>query len=130
MGLSASIFYVDEDDYKGVARAKAICHLCEVESECLDFAIATRQEGIWGRTTETERNTLRITRAVQGYKVSVSLRNKQHEQQRLERAFPSYLFDIADLNIHIQQALSKPVEVQTAFVITVPEFAPLLKHVL
>jgi WhiB family redox-sensing transcriptional regulator len=39
-----------------VAEAKAVCARCLVRSQCLDFAIRTRQmHGIWGGTTEEER---------------------------------------------------------------------------
>lgn len=39
-----------------IARAKAVCAACLVRRECLQFAIATRQEhGVWGGTTEEER---------------------------------------------------------------------------
>src|SRR5436305_8397651 len=39
--------------------AKTICGACPVQSECLDFALKTRQEfGIWGGTTEDERRLL------------------------------------------------------------------------
>jgi WhiB family transcriptional regulator, redox-sensing transcriptional regulator len=37
-------------------RAKAVCAACEVQSECLAFALRTRQNhGIWGGLTEDER---------------------------------------------------------------------------
>jgi WhiB family transcriptional regulator, redox-sensing transcriptional regulator len=43
--------------------AKAICAGCPVRSECLEFAIATRQQyGIWGGTTEVERRSIRRRR--------------------------------------------------------------------
>ena len=38
------------------ARAKAICARCEVQRECLDFAMRVREpHGIWGGCTEAER---------------------------------------------------------------------------
>ena len=40
-------------------RAKAICRICPVNTECLDFAIGGRElHGIWGGTTEVERRGL------------------------------------------------------------------------
>jgi WhiB family transcriptional regulator, redox-sensing transcriptional regulator len=40
-----------------VTRAKAVCAACEVQSECLAFAVRTRQKhGIWGGTTKDERD--------------------------------------------------------------------------
>lgn len=41
------------------ARAKAVCERCPVCSECLDYALSTRQShGIWGGMTEDERRLL------------------------------------------------------------------------
>jgi WhiB family redox-sensing transcriptional regulator len=41
------------------ARAKAICVLCPVRRECLDFALRVREpHGIWGGLTEVERREL------------------------------------------------------------------------
>ena len=40
-------------------RAKAMCSRCPVRSECLDFALATREvHGVWGGTSEDERRRL------------------------------------------------------------------------
>ena len=40
--------------------AKSVCRLCEAQSECLEFALATNQEsGVWGCTSEEERRKLR-----------------------------------------------------------------------
>lgn len=40
--------------------AKAVCHQCEVQAQCLEFALATNQEaGVWGGTSEEERRKLR-----------------------------------------------------------------------
>jgi WhiB family redox-sensing transcriptional regulator len=38
------------------SQAKAICAKCEVQQECLDFALRVREpHGIWGGLTEAER---------------------------------------------------------------------------
>ncbi len=43
--------------------AKAVCALCEVRGQCLEWAIATGQDcGVWGGTTEEERRALRRAR--------------------------------------------------------------------
>jgi WhiB family redox-sensing transcriptional regulator len=40
--------------------AKAVCHGCPVQDDCLQYALETNQEaGIWGGTTEDERRRLR-----------------------------------------------------------------------
>ena len=42
-----------------VFAAKAICFRCAVRAACLSYALATGQSGIWGGTTQEERNCLR-----------------------------------------------------------------------
>lgn len=43
-----------------VARAKAICARCQIQRECLGYALDTASiQGIWGGTTEAERRRLR-----------------------------------------------------------------------
>ena len=45
---------------KQVAQAQRICADCPVRQQCLDFAMRTREPaGIWGGTTEAERQALR-----------------------------------------------------------------------
>ena len=40
--------------------AKAVCCECQVQTECLEFALATNQDsGVWGGTSEEERRKLR-----------------------------------------------------------------------
>ena len=43
-----------------IDNAKAVCHGCDAQAECLEFALATNQDsGIWGGTSEEERRKLR-----------------------------------------------------------------------
>jgi WhiB family redox-sensing transcriptional regulator len=43
-----------------MARAKAICAGCEIQRECLEYALdAGPVQGVWGGTTEAERHLLR-----------------------------------------------------------------------
>ena len=48
-----------------IESAKRVCAVCPVQSQCLEFALLTRQEfGIWGGTTEEERRLLiKVVRA-------------------------------------------------------------------
>lgn len=49
-----------------IERAKAICAVCPVRDDCLEFALATNQPaGIFGGLTEDERRSLRRRRARQ-----------------------------------------------------------------
>ncbi len=38
--------------------AKAICHTCPVEAQCMDYAIRNHEVGIWGGTTERQRKKI------------------------------------------------------------------------
>jgi len=43
-----------------IENAKAVCRVCDVQKQCLDYALTTNQDsGIWGGTSEEERRTLR-----------------------------------------------------------------------
>jgi WhiB family transcriptional regulator, redox-sensing transcriptional regulator len=43
-----------------IENAKTVCRQCDVQRECLDYALATNQDsGIWGGTSEEERRALR-----------------------------------------------------------------------
>ena len=56
-----NIFFPVTDEEAGPARE--ICATCPVREECLEFALATRQDdGVWGGLTETERRRLRRRR--------------------------------------------------------------------
>jgi WhiB family redox-sensing transcriptional regulator len=49
---------------KQMIRAKAICARCQIQRECLDYALdAGSIQGVWGGTTESERRLLRRRRA-------------------------------------------------------------------
>jgi WhiB family redox-sensing transcriptional regulator len=46
-----------------IARAKAVCAMCDVRRRCLDYAIESQQiHGVWGGTTEDERRDLAAQR--------------------------------------------------------------------
>lgn len=52
-------FFVDVDNPRKIARAKAICAECPVRPECLDHAMGNHEEGIWAGLTEKERRNAR-----------------------------------------------------------------------
>jgi WhiB family redox-sensing transcriptional regulator len=57
-GLETDVFFPATDEE--AEEAKAVCAVCPVREECLEYALATRQEdGVWGGLTETERRRLR-----------------------------------------------------------------------
>lgn len=45
-----------------IAEAKQVCMGCPVRHPCLDFAVTTRQAGVWGGATEEERHAERRRR--------------------------------------------------------------------
>ena len=60
-GLDTGIFFPVTDAEAGAA--KLICAGCLARHECLEWALATRQEdGVWGGLTDTERRRLRRRR--------------------------------------------------------------------
>ncbi|MFE5037127.1 WhiB family transcriptional regulator [Streptomyces sp. NPDC056683] len=52
VGTSADAFAQEQE-------AKRVCHTCPVMAECLEFAMDTGQQGIWGGLNEDERRRLR-----------------------------------------------------------------------
>jgi WhiB family redox-sensing transcriptional regulator len=41
-------------------QAKQVCASCNIEQECLKFAIENNELGIWGGTTEDERRHIKV----------------------------------------------------------------------
>ncbi len=60
-GYSNSAFFPGSDASAAtIERARAVCAVCPVSDECLQYAFETNQvAGIWGGTTEDERRSLR-----------------------------------------------------------------------
>jgi WhiB family redox-sensing transcriptional regulator len=61
-GYPNILFFPSSDgpDEPTLERAKAICSVCAVADECLEYALETNQRaGIWGGTSEQERKSLR-----------------------------------------------------------------------
>ncbi len=60
-GLDTDIFFPATDAEAGPA--KLVCPGCPVRSECLEWALLSRQEdGVWGGLTDNERRRLRSRR--------------------------------------------------------------------
>lgn len=66
LGMNPDDFFPERGDYKRLNAAKAICAACEVQSECLEYALDNPIErfGIWGGTSEKERRPLRVARTM------------------------------------------------------------------
>lgn len=55
-----AFFPVGDGEEQVVKKAKAICAVCPVSEECLQYALETNQRfGIWAGTTEAERRSIR-----------------------------------------------------------------------
>ncbi|MDH5293119.1 MAG: WhiB family transcriptional regulator [Acidimicrobiia bacterium] len=60
-GADADLFFPERG--ASTRKAKAICAACEVQSECLDFALRVGEKfGIWGGMSERERRRVRRER--------------------------------------------------------------------
>lgn len=54
-----------DDRERREIKAKAICSVCPVKEDCLEFAVEIKEPyGIWGGLTETERRQVIARRAV------------------------------------------------------------------
>ncbi len=59
-GSDLELFFPAGEDEESAAPAKAICAICPVREDCLNYAISTNQpEGVWGGMTGPERRRLR-----------------------------------------------------------------------
>lgn len=53
------LFHPEIGGYKQARKAKAVCHRCPAEDECLDWALTERtMTGVLGGTTYSERKRL------------------------------------------------------------------------
>lgn len=62
LGFDPRLFTTDEPTQVEVEAAKLICQRCPFEAECLDWAVAAREVGVWGATTDAERDWIRAGR--------------------------------------------------------------------
>ncbi len=67
-GIHTNLFFPKRGE--STEEAKAICRGCDVQKECLEFALNTIERfGIWGGTSEKERQELRRDRRLQQKKL-------------------------------------------------------------
>lgn len=62
VGMDTNKFYPpSETDTRSayVTEAKAICKPCPVRTECLNWALRYEEQGLWGGTTQTERERMK-----------------------------------------------------------------------
>lgn len=60
-GEDREMFY--SDDKIDQEKAKAICHLCPIEVDCRQWALAVKEEfGVWGGMSAKERKAAKVKR--------------------------------------------------------------------
>lgn len=42
-----------------IAEARKVCSLCNVQTECLEYALEAKVDGIWAGTTPTQRQKMK-----------------------------------------------------------------------
>ena len=58
--MDPEIFFPHPSDREGIANAKTICNTCEFVDACLKYAVNEPSiQGIWGATTQRQRETIR-----------------------------------------------------------------------
>src|SRR5688500_4279298 len=61
--LPTALFFPDSESPADASPALAVCAVCPVRADCLEFALASRQaDGIWGGATEADRRRIRRRR--------------------------------------------------------------------
>jgi WhiB family redox-sensing transcriptional regulator len=63
LGVDPDLFFPERG--ASTKEAKAVCHGCEVQQECLEYALRHGEKfGIWGGMSERERRRIRRQRAL------------------------------------------------------------------
>jgi hypothetical protein len=65
--MGVDVFYQDYDNKKTaqeVADLKEFCSNCNIQVECMEYAIKHEKYGFWGGTTPYERRTIRNKRKI------------------------------------------------------------------
>ena len=68
-------------------KAKRICQFCPVKEPCLEFALKHDEKGVWGGTSDRERNRIRIKR-YQVHSNSVKLEVSLQQNNKCEPEHP------------------------------------------
>lgn len=87
--------------------AKRICNKCPVQAECLQYALANHETGVWGGLNDLDRKRLVKKFYVQEALQASLLRKTQHVPLRPASESPAYLVRISFPQTHTQPVLSK-----------------------
>ena len=61
-GMDTSLFYPSRGANKDVVASRKICNACQVQEECLDYALSLVERedyGVWGGTSGRQRRAIR-----------------------------------------------------------------------
>lgn len=108
IGMTQLFFARDEESttirQMRESRAKAICAECPVQHECLQSALANAESGIWGGTTERERQRMMRTQRRLTVARPVPSRKKADPAWRIIETRTSLSGRSVDLKIIDQQS--------------------------
>lgn len=62
VGLDPALFQPERGDNANISEAQAVCARCPVRQQCLDHALANKEKGIWGGTSDRQRQRMRARR--------------------------------------------------------------------
>ena len=58
-GMDTDLFY--DPAVRAIAEAKRVCQRCDVRLDCLDYAMANDELGVWGGMSERDRRRMRAS---------------------------------------------------------------------
>lgn len=64
-GIPTDMFYPGPEDQDGYRAAVRICRNCPLADACRDYAVANHEQGVWGGTSERQRDRLRRRKSPQ-----------------------------------------------------------------
>lgn len=60
--IGTEFFYPNKNETSVVRMAVSICNLCTHKTECLEWALANEEHGIWGGTNGNQRTRIKRLR--------------------------------------------------------------------
>lgn len=58
-GIDTDQFFTNGKTYPNMETIQTVCARCNVQADCLDYALHVQVSGYWGGTTEQEREKIR-----------------------------------------------------------------------
>lgn len=78
--------------------AKSICRNCSLIRECLDWALANREYGVWGLTNEDDRKAIRTGRTMADPSKITDQSKRRIERERRAWALQEEGLDVAEIS--------------------------------